>query len=43
MNDHQIKTGFGRSRVGQQATGAAMNLGVGQAFEGQPDLLCMID
>ena len=41
--DFQQRTGFGRSRIGRQATGAAMNLGVGQAFEGQPDLLRMIE
>ena len=41
--DVQVKTGFGRCRVGQHATGAAMNLGVRQAFEGEPDLLCMIE
>ena len=42
--DFQAKMpGFGKSRVGRQATGAAMNLGVGQAFEGQPDLLRMIE
>ena len=41
--DFYQKTGFGRSRVGRHATGAAMNLGVGPAFEGQPDLLRMIE
>ena len=41
--DFQVKTSFGRSRVRRQATGAAMNLGVRQAFEGQPDLLHMIE
>ena len=44
MNEsYQVRTGFGKSRAGQLATGAAMNLGVGQAFEGQPDLLRTIE
>ena len=38
------KAGFGQSRnYGQQVTGAAMNLSVGQVFKGQPDLLHMIE
>ena len=37
------RIGFGTSRAGGQATSAAMNLGAGQAFEGQPDLLRMIE
>ena len=41
--DFQQRTGFGTSRARRQATSAAMNLGVGPAFEGQPDLLRMIE
>ena len=42
--DFQAKIpGFGKSRVRRQATGAEMNLGVGQAVEGQPNLLRMIE
>ena len=41
-SSYRVKTGFGKSRAGQMATDAAMNLGVGLAFEGQPDLLRML-
>ena len=37
------KTNFGTTRGPRQATSAALNLGVGPAFEGQPDLLRMIE
>ena len=38
-----VQTNFGTTRGPRQTSSAAMNLGIGPAFEGQPDLLRMIE
>ena len=43
MNGYMVKTNFGTTRGPRQTSSAAMNLGIGPAFEGQPDLLRMIE